>query len=82
MARRRYDKGDLESTMRAAVKCVGDSPLYVFATAYGYTIESEPPIARRQHYRVNPDRTVVYWHCDVVTGEVTEEQIPHTLAAA
>lgn len=50
MSRRvKYNRGSLDSTIAAAVKVVQDAPLYVFATAYGFTIDRWPPPGGQRH---------------------------------
>lgn len=54
MARIRYNRADLGSTMAAACRLATDEPVYVFATALGYTIDRNPPAFKQQHYIVQP----------------------------
>lgn len=62
MSRIRYDRSDLGSTIRAAVRLAAASnrPRYVFATAYGYTVETQPAPYRQAYYQAQPDGTVRY----------------------
>lgn len=48
MKRVKYNKADLQSTIRAAQKVIGNKPLYVFATYNGYTINTlKPPFGQK-----------------------------------
>ncbi len=51
----RYNRADINSTISAARKIVTDQPLYIFATAYGFTIEKQKPIGSQQYVIVKPD---------------------------
>jgi hypothetical protein len=55
MARVRYNRGSIDSTVSAAIKTCGDRPSYVFATAFGFTIDRRPPPFGQQHVGVRPD---------------------------
>lgn len=79
MANKRYDRSSPESAVMAALKVIGDRPLYVAATAYGYTVEPTPPPFNQAHYRVNPDKTLVFWIRDCVTGNVTESPMSYSI---
>ena len=58
MARRvRYNRADIDSTIRAAKKIISDHPLYVFATAYGFTIWHEAPPGSQRYVIINIDGT-------------------------
>jgi DNA adenine methylase len=56
----RYNRGDLDSAIAAAKRLKADHPLYIFATAYGYTIEHRPPVGSQQYIVVAPDGKVDY----------------------
>jgi hypothetical protein len=60
MARVRYNRGSLDSTVNAAIKTAGDAPQYVFATAFGFTIDRRPPPFGQQHVVVRPDGTAEF----------------------
>lgn len=71
MARRvRYNRGDLDSVIAAAKRLKADHRLYIFATAYGYTIEHREPIGRQQYIYVDPDGSV-----DFVGSHILAEYI-------
>lgn len=49
----RYNRADIQSTMRAAQRLAqGGQTRYIYATAYGFTIEKEPPPFRQSYYAV------------------------------
>ncbi len=43
MRRVKYNRGNLDSTLKAAKKVFNGTPLYIFATAGGYTIDTRKP---------------------------------------
>jgi hypothetical protein len=53
----RYNRADLSSTGRAAQKLAAADgrPRYVFATAYGFTIDLQPAPFGRPYIAVAPD---------------------------
>lgn len=55
MTRKRikYDRGDINSTMRAALKVSEYAEVYVYATAYGYIITDTRPPYGQPYYKVN-----------------------------
>ena len=57
MKRIKYNRADLDSTMVVArgIAERNNLTMYVFATAYGYTIEQIPPAFGQSHYKVYPD---------------------------
>ncbi len=59
---KRYDRASLPSALAAAY-CAAKSlnrPAYVYATAYGLTVELTPPVARQTHSVVSPDGRHTY----------------------
>lgn len=60
----RWNKGNVESAIRAAGKLArsGGRPRYVYATAHGFTITDDVRIARWQSYtEVEASGKVVAW---------------------
>ena len=57
MRRVRYNRGSIDSTMRAAQKVVAgtNEVRFVFGTAMGFTIEAQAPAFERRAYRVAAD---------------------------
>ncbi len=57
----RYNRASLDDTIRAARSRYRNEgytwTLYIYATAYGYTISTSPPPATQQHVVVYPDGT-------------------------
>lgn len=70
----RYNRGDLNSTVKAAQKTVGKKPLYIFATAGGYTISKSKPPITQGYFLVKPDKTVET-HNPEYTRKVEPEQM-------
>lgn len=56
MKRIRYNRADINSTMTAAKKIAETKTCYVYATAYGYTIEYSPPPFGQGYYKVSDDK--------------------------
>lgn len=58
----RYNRASTSSTLTAALQLAArsDTPdmVYVFATAYGYTIEYNNPHLYQSHYTVSSDGSV------------------------
>lgn len=55
MARRvRYNRGNLDSAIAAARQIVDDHPVYIYATAGGFTIDHQRPPFGQQHVKVSP----------------------------
>jgi len=49
----RYNRGNLNDTLRVACKTSSGETKYVFATAYGYKIENKiPPFKNQDYFRV------------------------------
>ncbi|KKN50492.1 hypothetical protein LCGC14_0632170 [marine sediment metagenome] len=57
-ARVRFNRGDLEGALEAALLTVGEKPLYVFATAHGYTISPDKP-DHQKYYTALPGLRLV-----------------------
>ena len=59
MRRIRYNRGDIASTMRAAISLSHSNQyiIYVFGSALGYTISQSPPPFNQDYYKVRPDGT-------------------------
>jgi len=57
----RYDKAKVDSAIKAAMKLQskGSPPLYIFATAHGYTIDARKPPFRQSYIQVSSDGNVV-----------------------
>lgn len=59
----RYNRGDLNATLRAALAATGRPgalvPQYVYATGNGYIVSLCPPPAQQAYYRVLPTRIVL-----------------------
>lgn len=48
MRRVKYNRANLESTIKAANKIKADNPVYIFATFEGYTISNtKPPFGQK-----------------------------------
>ena len=75
----RYQKGDINSAINAAIKTTGDRPLYIFPTYYGYEIKRSVP-SWLSHYKVHPDGRVEEHTRDVRTGKWTVERLRSTRA--
>ena len=59
MAKRiRYNKGNLDDTLRAALALKSDNNLYVFATYLGYKIDSRIPFGQR-YFTITPSGKIV-----------------------
>lgn len=76
----RYNRASLADTIRAA-RARYQHPgygwtLYIFATAYGYTISTSPPPRSQSHVVVYPDGTAVTQHpLDALIAESDREHI-------
>jgi len=68
MRRIKYNRADLDSTMVVArgIAERNNLTVYVFATAYGYTIDMRPPPFGQTHYKVYAD------HAELIKGVITE----------
>ena len=51
----KYNRGNIEDTLRVAriVSGKDNKPRFVFATAYGFVIDKNPPPVCQQHYRID-----------------------------
>lgn len=67
MTRVRYNRGDIQSVLQAALRLKSDKVLYVYPTAYGYTVDKNVP-SWLSHYIVNPDGTITKKIYDPVTS--------------
>jgi hypothetical protein len=56
--RSRYNRGDINSTIQAAIDIIQDKPLYIEATAYGYNITRTKPPSWVDYIKVSPDLKV------------------------
>ena len=55
MAKRvRYNRGNIESVIAAARRLEADHDLYIYPTAYGYTLQHSKPPFGLQHVVVPP----------------------------
>lgn len=70
----KYNRGDDNSAINAALKTVGDKPLYIFPTAYGFDIKPDVP-GWLNHYKVYPNGKVESHLNDVRTGKWTIETL-------
>jgi hypothetical protein len=53
MGRIRYNRSDINSTMKAALKISEYSIVYVYATANGYVITETRPPYGQPHYKIS-----------------------------
>ena len=60
MRRIKYNRADINSTMTVAdgIAQRNNLIMYVFATAYGYTIEQRPPPFDQDYYKIWPNHSV------------------------
>jgi hypothetical protein len=59
---KRFNRNSLPSALAAAYCAAKSSnrPAYVYATAYGLTVELTPPVTRQTHSVVSPDGKHTY----------------------
>ena len=58
MKRVKYNKGNVDSAVDAAKRLKSDKPLYIFATALGFMIDTAKPPFGRKYLTVHPDGKV------------------------